>query len=385
MLSRAIVPPQELSPAARSCTSRSSRAISTASSGRARCRAIAISSPTTRRKIVAERPINIRTLERYLLLRGDLPGFKFKNNLQAVGDPAGRRHPGGRGHREAARLARPRRQPRHQGARARAVIHQRHASTISARMHEAWTLSYAGAIPVERAAIRAGELSAGPHQRRPDALRQQQLQPRPARHARAASCCNTRPAAICREPACSYPFIRSRETQPDRHGAVLHQRRPQRHLRTPLNTLDRMRGVRLKADADFADPLRGINQVNLILSQGIRGSAAPVTGNPSACRGPTGGSTSPSSRRPSAACSRWSGNFSILLAGLYPVGLDSAPVARAVRLRRPPFGRAYDPSELVGRQLRRWCWRSCATTSPTACKPVSQLQLYALRRPWLAS
>jgi hemolysin activation/secretion protein len=31
-------------------------------------------------KIIAERPTNIRTLERYLLLAGDLPGLKFKNS-----------------------------------------------------------------------------------------------------------------------------------------------------------------------------------------------------------------------------------------------------------------------------------------------------------------
>jgi hemolysin activation/secretion protein len=35
------------------------------------------------RKITAERPINIRTLERYLLLASDLPGLKFTTTLQA--------------------------------------------------------------------------------------------------------------------------------------------------------------------------------------------------------------------------------------------------------------------------------------------------------------
>src|SRR3954464_15788740 len=33
-------------------------------------------------KIVASRPTNIRTIERYLLLAGDLPGLKFKNSLK---------------------------------------------------------------------------------------------------------------------------------------------------------------------------------------------------------------------------------------------------------------------------------------------------------------
>src|SRR5262249_36158346 len=33
-------------------------------------------------RINAERPVNIRTIERYLLLAGDLPGLKFKNSIK---------------------------------------------------------------------------------------------------------------------------------------------------------------------------------------------------------------------------------------------------------------------------------------------------------------
>ena len=42
----------------------------------------ATSFPTTRARITAQRPANIRTIERYLLLAGDLPGLKFKNSLK---------------------------------------------------------------------------------------------------------------------------------------------------------------------------------------------------------------------------------------------------------------------------------------------------------------
>lgn len=35
------------------------------------------------RKITAERPVNIRTIERYILLAGDLPGLKFATRLEA--------------------------------------------------------------------------------------------------------------------------------------------------------------------------------------------------------------------------------------------------------------------------------------------------------------
>src|SRR5204862_3763887 len=33
-------------------------------------------------RIISDRPTNVRTLERYLLLAGDLPGLKFKNSLK---------------------------------------------------------------------------------------------------------------------------------------------------------------------------------------------------------------------------------------------------------------------------------------------------------------
>ena len=46
-------------------------------------RATATSSPITPRKITADRPVNIRTLERYLLLANDLPGLKFTTTLKA--------------------------------------------------------------------------------------------------------------------------------------------------------------------------------------------------------------------------------------------------------------------------------------------------------------
>ena len=75
-------------------------------------------------KITAERPINVRTLERYLLLAGDLPGPEVQEQPEGLGDPAGRRHAGGRGGGEADRLFRPRRQSRHQGARPAAVFQQ---------------------------------------------------------------------------------------------------------------------------------------------------------------------------------------------------------------------------------------------------------------------
>ena len=84
--------------------SRWSRAMSTTSSGRWRARALPrLLRPTTTARIVADRPANIRTLERYLLLANDLPGLKFATTLKPSPTASECLDPDRRGHREAHR------------------------------------------------------------------------------------------------------------------------------------------------------------------------------------------------------------------------------------------------------------------------------------------
>ena len=52
------------------------------SNGRRSCPAIVDFFSYYALRITSERPANIRTIERYLLLAGDLPGLKFKNSLK---------------------------------------------------------------------------------------------------------------------------------------------------------------------------------------------------------------------------------------------------------------------------------------------------------------
>ena len=84
VLSRAVVPPQNFG---------RHGAVVPHPGGRGLCRqgrcgrwrswrATGTSSPTTTARIVADRPANIRTLERYLLLANDLPGLKFSTTLK---------------------------------------------------------------------------------------------------------------------------------------------------------------------------------------------------------------------------------------------------------------------------------------------------------------
>ena len=95
-------------------------------------------------KIMAQRPANIRTIERYLLLAADLPGLKFKNNLKP--------HPSKQGaailvvevtEKPADVFARTDNRGTHARGPGRFLI----SPTVNnlLRIHEALTLTYAGA------------------------------------------------------------------------------------------------------------------------------------------------------------------------------------------------------------------------------------------------
>src|ERR1019366_3951899 len=89
------------------------------------------------------------------------------------------------------------------------------------------------------------------------------------------------------ETGLTYPFIRSREKNlsvtllsfvEGDDGSIFDM--PQ----TPPSTSDRLRGIRGKVNADWADPLNGLNQINVIVSQGIEGFGSTTSGQPLASR-----------------------------------------------------------------------------------------------------
>jgi hemolysin activation/secretion protein len=96
-------------------------------------------------KITAQRPANIRTIERYLLLAADLPGLKFKNSLKP--------HPTRQG--AAILLVEVTEKPvdvfarvDNRGTRARGPGQFLISPTVNnlLRIHDAFTLTYAGAF-----------------------------------------------------------------------------------------------------------------------------------------------------------------------------------------------------------------------------------------------
>ena len=99
-------------------------------------------------KITAQRPANIRTIERYLLLAGDLPGLKFKTSLRPSKHNVG-----------AATLVVEVAEKRvdvnaqldNRGTSARGPIEYLGSATINNPFgqHDALTFTYAGAIPFQ--------------------------------------------------------------------------------------------------------------------------------------------------------------------------------------------------------------------------------------------
>src|SRR5262249_10156637 len=89
------------------------------------------------------------------------------------------------------------------------------------------------------------------------------------------------------ETGLTYPLIRSREKNlsftvlgfvESADGSILDM------PLTPPSTHDRLRGVRGKAKGDWADPFGGVNQVNVVVSQGIEGFGSTSNDNPLASR-----------------------------------------------------------------------------------------------------
>ncbi len=119
VLSRAIVPPQELTPGGATIRIQVIEGyVSKVEWPREKLARYRDFFSDYTAKIIADRPTNIRTLERYLLLANDLPGLKFTTTLQASKTEQGAAGADRRGHREDARRQCALRQPRHQGARA---------------------------------------------------------------------------------------------------------------------------------------------------------------------------------------------------------------------------------------------------------------------------
>jgi hemolysin activation/secretion protein len=170
----------------------------------------------------------------------------------------------------------------------------------------------------------------------------------------------------------SYPIIRSRERNLTLSGLFFASNNNSDILGAPFND-DRLRGLRAKADADFADRFQGINQLNITVSQGVQGFGSTQNGNPLASRAAGrvdfdkiegfAGRTQP-----------LFASFSAYLAAYGQYAGTPLLVPEQCGYGGRFFGRAFDPSQLLGDS----CVEAIGELRfdvPTKLQ-LSQLQLY---------
>ena len=281
VLSRAVVPPQNLDPKGAVVTIKIVEAyIDTVQwpSSLAGYREF-LSKYTAR--ITAERPANIHTIMRYLLLAEDFPGVHVTSQFKAsTANP------------NASTLivdatAKPveaSAQVDNRGTEARGPWEYLVSATFNDLLgiHEALTATYAAALPASELQYLAlnyrqilnneglvafGDASYSWGAPGTDALTALDFQSQ----------------SLSLDTGLSFPVIRSREENLTLSGLVFLSNNAAQLLGSP-NSDDRLRGVRLKADFDAIDSLNGTDQINAVVSQGFEGLGSSVNGSPLASR-----------------------------------------------------------------------------------------------------
>jgi hemolysin activation/secretion protein len=232
-------------------------------------------------RIVSDRPANIRTLERYLLLLGDLPGFKVATKLQpSATQPAASTLVVEVTEKPLDLLGR----VDNHGSKARGPGEFLASANLNnlLRSHEAFTVTYAGAVqPRELQYVAANYRQVLTSEGLTGFANVSYGWGRPGRPVDPILEYKTRSTVA--EAGLAYPFIRARERNLTFSGLVFLSDADADIFGEPFNR-DRLRGLRLKADADAADPWRGINQFNVTFSQGIEGLGSTPNGNVLASR-----------------------------------------------------------------------------------------------------
>src|ERR1051325_1129762 len=218
-------------------------------------------------RIIADRPANIRTLERYLLLANDLPGLKFPPTLKP--SPT---------HPNASTLIVEVTEKRidaiaridNRGTEQRGPWQYLGSATVNNIIgaHEAFTVTYAGTFQLEELQYVAANYK--------QVLNSEGLTGfvngsygfgKPGGDLLRALDYKTRSTIV--EAGLTYPVIRSPQTNLSLTALGYLTNDESFQVGSPF-TLDRIRGIRLKGDADWADRWLGVNQVNVTFSQGLQ-------------------------------------------------------------------------------------------------------------------
>src|SRR6185295_14725739 len=295
-------------------------------------------------KITAERPSNLRTIERYLLLAGDLPGLRLRNRL--VPSSSG---PGAATlivevtEKKLDALAR----SDNLGSRARGPYQYLASASFKNLLyaHEAFTMTAAGSWEFKelsyfaanyRQVLNSEGLSfyvfAGYGWGRPGTVELESI--------------DYRTRSLLVETGLTYPVIRQRDHNLTITGLWFQSDDDGNILSAPFSR-DRLRGVRLRTEADWLDPLAAGNQFYGVVSQGIHGLGSSDNGNPLASR-KAGRADFTKFEATFARVQPLPANFSIFTAALAQYGATPLLYPEVCGYGGRVFGRAYDPSQLIG-------------------------------------
>jgi hemolysin activation/secretion protein len=299
-------------------------------------------------RIIADRPANIHTIERYLLLAGDLPGFKFKNSLKPSSANTGaatlivelihfnrfdwnaridNRGPPGQGPYEF--LA---------SGTVNNLLH----------VHDALTLTYAGPFQTQELKYVYAQYS-------------QVLTPEGLLFFVDASDGWGRPGtpdlelldyhtkSTVLESGFTLPILRTRERNLSMTMLGFASDNQAIILGDPTaipSTRDNLRGVRVKVNADWADPAKGINQVNVIVSKGTEGLGSTPNGSDLASR-LNGRVDFFKTEATLTRLQSLPGPFSFLWSGYGQIAGTPLLNPELCSFGGRVFGRAFDPSEIV--------------------------------------
>jgi hemolysin activation/secretion protein len=298
-------------------------------------------------KITADRPLNIRTLERYLLLANDLPGLKFSTTLKASKTAPG----------AATLFVEVTEKPvewnarfDNRGTEPRGPLQFLISPTINNLMgqHEALSLTYASVVPFKELQYTAmgwrqvlnsegltGFVNAIYSWSYPGDVTLQSLD------------FKTRSTYV--EGGFSFPVIRSREKNLNVTALAFEGENYSFWNLTPdePQAVDRLRGIRARVEGDFADPLGAINQFGVTVSQGIDGLGSTKNDNFLASR--IGGRVD--FTKVEAGFSRLQplqDRLSTLIAVYGQYAATPLLVPEQCGYGGRVFGRGFDPSELLG-------------------------------------
>jgi hemolysin activation/secretion protein len=324
-------------------------------------------------KIIAERPTNIRTLERYLLLANDLPGLKFSSSLKpSPNNPNASTLIVEVVEKRIDAIAR----VDNRGTEARGPWQYLGTATVNNILgaHEAFTFTYAGTFQLKELQYLAanyrqvlnsegltGFVNGSYGFGKPGTAQLELLEYK------------TRSTVV--EAGLSYPVIRSREKNLTLTGLGFMTNDDGDQLGMPFSR-DRLRGFRLKADGDWADMFLGINQVNATFSHGIHGLDSTSNDNPISSRPGVGRVDFSKIEGTYSRLQPLFGPVSAFFAAYGQYAFNPLLISEQCSFGGRFFGRAFDPSQLLGDH----CWEIIGEVRydlPLAVKQITRAQLYA--------